>query len=312
MADKSVLPEAARVASEPDAAPNRPRLPLVILLVQLGLIAVAVLATLAQLTAWVRTPAWLVAAAAVAVAFRRGRDAIDWIARGVGLGVVAVVLLGPALDALGLRLWSDTWALALGALAALAVLVGYLRSAATDPVRRPLGAADTDVDFGASQGASQGTGQDTDRGAIGDAGTDDASGGRRSLMWGTAAAIVVVAALAGAGLSGRTGTPDVEMWLVNPADATSKAATLKVAVRTDETLADARLSVTSLAPAVAVPSAPAAGPSTPAAAPEPAQTFAVAAGETVERSVTVPSGRVEIRLSSASRPGLDRTLVLNR
>ena len=174
------------------------------LALRLGVIAVAVLVTLLTLGPLAQTSAWLAAAAAVAIAFRRGRDAIDWIARGVGLGLVAVILTGPLLDAAGLRLWSSTWAVTVGTLAAIVVVVGHLRRTASTRTPEPLGAPVTEDDHGAET-------------------TDTADAGdphrrRRSLLWGAAAVLLVVGSLIGTGISGRTGGPDVEMWLENPAD----------------------------------------------------------------------------------------------
>lgn len=283
--------------------------PVLVLVGRLALVGAAVLATLTQAGPAVQAPLWLAAAAAVALGFRR--DALDLLARSLGLGAVALILLGPLLQAAGLKLWPSTWAIAVGALAAIAIVVEHVRAGSRpDPVlAQPVN--------------------------------------RRSLLWGSLAALVAVGAVIGAGISGRLAAPDVEMWLVNPDQAQPTAAApqapagqggqagqagqpgktatapaaaptqVQVAVRAADDIADARLSVTSLGPIVAVPYAPtptpSGGPAAGAPAPQTAPAFSVAAGETVQQTVTVPpTGRVEIRLSSASRPGLDRTLILNR
>lgn len=284
--------------------------------VPLAVVAAAVAATMLQAGPAVQVPLWVAAAVGVALVFRT--EALDLLTRSLGLGAVAVILLGPLLQAFGIKLWHDAWALGVGALAVAAIVVGHLRSRAGHPWPGH---------------------------AAGDPRRDPAPVNRRSLVWGGLAALTVLGALAGASLSGRIDAPEAELWLVNPAEVQAAAPAqpgagqvpagapaqpaaaaptpaaptqVQVAVRAAQAIPDARLIVTTLGPFVAVPYAPTptgagAAKGTAAGPAGGAPTFALAAGETVQRSVTIPAtGRTEIRLTSASRPDLDRTLVLNR
>lgn len=264
------------------------------LAVRLAIVLLAVVATLAHLGPFVQTPLWLAAATAVAIGFFSPGEGVDWMGRSLGLGVAVVILLGTALDAVGFALTSQVWAIALGLLAMGTIALSH-RRALTRGDRRP-----------ASDPAGTAETGSTARGTVGPAAVTPTTGRRLSLVWGAAAALVAVAALAWAGISGRPAAPDMEMWLTDPAQATATApaggapAPVKVSVRSGVDVSDARLTVSTGAQDPA------------AAAAAPAQQFSVGAGQTVEQTVPAPAGHVEIRLTSASRPDLNRVLVLNR
>ncbi len=265
------------------------------LFVRLALLSLAVLATLISFWPPLTLVWWLLAAIGVATAVVGGGrltwadpdgttspaakgapDAIDRIARGLGLTVCVIILLGVILNAVRVPLASTTWAVALGVLGAAIVVFTH--------VRRPR--SDTSSSSQAQRSAS----------------ADLVNGWRtmtsqpKQAAWVLLAAALTVTAVSLGAMTEPELTPELELSLSDPAAASTRATSVKVSVTSRERIENLVLNVQ-----------PATGDAPPA------QRFAIDAGQTVERVVTLPAtGASQILLTRPGTPALGRTLTINR
>ncbi len=257
--------------------------------VQLMLIALAVMATLIKFWPPATLLWWLLAAGAVVsvLLHRPGRDAIDWIARGLGIVICGVVLLGVVLDALSIPLDSTSWALTLGGIGAIIVIAarvwdkrrarrhGYVEAAAYGSSGRADGSATEDL-VRSWEAVTRRKGQ---------------------AVWVLTAAVLVGVAVAIGAVSEPKEAPELQLSLAEPAAASTRAQRVTVTVTARDHQDNLVLRVT-----------PALGP-----ADQRTQRFSVGAGESVDRVVTLPvTGPSQIELTSPGNPALARILTVNR
>ncbi len=259
------------------------------LFVRLVLLGLAVMATLVNFWAPLTLLWWLLAGVGVVSVLLRhpDRDAVDWIARGVGAVVATVVVLGIAMNAVSIPLESATWALVLGVIGAVIVIGSHLLEQ-----RRKLAWAQ-----------AQPTGHvgrlDLGQRSV----SEDLAGAWRAFVrrpsqavWLLVAAALVTTAVTIGARTEPTDRPELEFSLSDPAAASTTATAVKVRVSARERIDNLLLRV----------QLPNGTTSTP-------QRFAVPAGESVERTVTLPaSGSSQILLTSPGKPALGRTLTINR
>lgn len=259
------------------------------LFVRLVLLGLAVMATLIRFWAPLTLVWWLLAAAGVVSVLLRhpGRDAVDWVARGVGAVVAAVIILGIAMNAISIRLESATWALVLGVIGAVIVIGSHLLEQ-----RRRLAWAQ-------SQPAGHVGRLDLGQRSVAE---DLASGWRAFVrrpgqaVWLLVAAALVTTAVTIGARTEPTDRPELEFSLSDPAAASTTATAVKVRIT-------ARERIDNLLLRVQLPNGTTGTP----------QRFAVPAGESVERTVTLPAtGDSQILLTSPGKPTLGRTLTINR
>lgn len=260
------------------------------LVLRLLLLGLAVLATLIKFWPPLTLVWWLLAGAGVVSVLLRhpGRDAVDWIARGLGAVVATVILLGIAMNAISIPLESATWALVIGVLGAVVVIGSHLlqqRRRLDWVLSQPAGYLSERLDLG-QRSVSE----------------DLASGWRTvtrrpgQAVWLLVAAALVISAVTIGARTEPTDRPELELSLSDPAAASTAATSVKVRISARERIDDLLLQV----------QFPNGTTGTP-------QRFALPAGESVERVVTIPAqGDSQIQLSSPGKPALGRTLTINR
>lgn len=265
--------------------------------VRLVLLGLAVTATLTQFWPPLTLLWWLLATAGVvSVLLRRpGRDGIDWIARGLGVVISSVILLGVGLNAITIPLDSRTWALGFGAIGALILIASYVVDRQRDKQR------DKQRALGVAQAGRDGSPDDSLVGQR--SASQDMVNGWRSIVrrpvqagWILVAALLVVSAVSIGWVTEPRLTPDLELSLSDPKAASTKATSVTVTVTAREQIDNLLLKVQ------------------PAGDPETAgQRFSIEAGQSVERTISLPAtGASQVILTSPGKPDLARTLTINR
>lgn len=261
--------------------------------VRLVLLGLAMTATLTQFWPPLTLLWWLLATAGVvSVLLRRpGRDAIDWIARGLGVVISSVILLGVGLNAITIPLDSRTWALGFGAIGALILIASYVVDRQRDKQR-------------VLRVAQAGRNGSPDDSLVGQrSASQDMVNGWRSIVrqpvqagWILVAALLVVSAVSIGWVTEPRLTPDLELSLSDPKAASTKATSVTVTVTAREQIDNLLLKVQ-----------PAGGPETAG------QRFSIGAGQSVERTISLPAtGASQVILTSPGKPDLARTLTINR
>lgn len=260
------------------------------LFVRLILIGLAVLGTLSRFWPPVTLLWWLLAAAGVISALLRrpGRDAIDWIARGLGIAISALILFGVVLNAIAIPLESATWALTFAVVGAVIVIGSHLRAqrvALAQAQAGPHGHVGDGLDLG-------------QRSVSDDVVAAWRAGIRRpgQAAWLLAAAAMVVGAVTIGVVTEPRREPELALSLSDPAVASTSATSVRVTIAAREPLDNLLLRVQN-----------------PDGTMGADQRFAVGAGQSVERVVALAAtGDSQILLTSPGQPELARTLTVNR
>lgn len=263
------------------------------LTIRLVLLLLAVMATMVRFWPPLTLLLWLLAASGIVwVMLRRpGRDAVDWVARGLGVVVSGVIIAGVALNAVSIPLDSTTWALTFGVVGTVILVGSHLWD------QRRVQESHRDATHG--EGHLAGPLDLSHRSAS----EDMARFWRTKVVaspqtrWLLLTTVLLVGAVMIGVLTQPRQVAELELSLSSPAAASTNAqrVTVRVAANTDvENL------ILRVVPAVG-----------PAELRE--QRFSVQEGQPVEREVALPpTGESRVELRSPGRPELTRVLTINR